>query len=898
MWIAILGPLLVHDGETPIDVPQGRLRALLAALALHAGDPVSADVLAEAVWDGSPPSGAKVTLRSHVLRLRRALGPRVGARLVTRHPGYLLQAAEKEVDVLRFRSLCREGGTALREGVWDRADGLLGEALSLWRGAALADVPCALLRGEASGLEALLLQAEEWRIDAALRLGRHAELIPGLQSLAAGHPMRERFHGQLMLALYRSGRQAEALAAYQRARDILVTELGIEPGPDLRDLHKRILSADLALTGAETALPGLGEPRRDTPLELPRELPPAVPGFTGRLAELQALNGLLDRSGEQAPGTVVISAIGGTAGVGKTALAVYWAHQVADHFPDGQLYVNLRGYDPGPPVSAADALAGFLLSSGVPGHDIPAETEQRAARYRSLLAGKQMLVVLDNARSADQVRPLLPGTPTCTVIVTSRDALAGLVARDGAARLDLDVLPQQEAIALLRALIGARAAAEPAATAELASQCCRLPLALRVAAELAASRPAVPLSALTGELADPRTRLDQLDAGGDPGTQVRAVFSWSYRHLDTDTARAFRLAGLHPGLDLEPYATAALANTAVPQSRRTLDALAHTHLLFPAAPGRYGMPDLLRAYAAERAAADETPASRAAAVRRVLTWYLHTADQADRILMPARRHVDLAELGPLPGEPLTFGTYAEALAWCDVEHANLVAATLAAAEAGEDGIAWRLPVALWSYFTLRKPWADWIMAGHAAAVAARRVGDREGEAWVLRGLSRPLCGMERFSEALACLRRSLCISRETGDRSAESVTLNNIGTVYGDLGRIEDATGYFRDALRLASQTGYRRGEAIAQLNLGEAYHKLSKHSEAVLYFRQALRIAGEVDDVQIEAQALSGLGEAELVIGQLAAAQANLWQAIAAWQRVGDLQGEAETRCKLADFT
>ncbi len=486
MWFAILGPLLVHDGEVPVDVPKGRQRVMLAALILHNGSPVSVDALVQVAWAGLPPPGAVVTLRSHVLRLRRALGPQAGARLVTRYPGYLLQAGEDEVNVWRFRRLCRDGGAALRAGAWDRAHGLLDEALGLWRGAPLADVPSEyLLQEEAPGLEALQLQAEEWRADAALHLGSHAELVPALKSLTARHPLRERFHGQLMLALYRCGRQAEALAAYQRAREILVGELGTEPGPDLRELHQRILSADPTLAVTDAPPAGVTGAQR----AVPRELPATVRHFTGRAAELAALTRMLGQPAGRAPAAVVISAIGGTAGVGKTALAVHWAQQMADRFPDGQLYVNLRGYDPAQPVPATDALAGFLRSLGVPGPDIPPEADQRAARYRSMLAGKQMLIVLDNAGSADQIRPLLPGTPACTVLVTSRDALAGLVVRDGAGRLNLDVLPPQDAVALLRTLIGDHVDVEPDAARELADQCCRLPLALRVAGELAASRP-------------------------------------------------------------------------------------------------------------------------------------------------------------------------------------------------------------------------------------------------------------------------------------------------------------------------------------------------------------------------------------------------------------------------
>jgi DNA-binding SARP family transcriptional activator len=537
----ILGSLQVIAGDPndPGTISAARLRVLLAVLLWRANQPVPTDELAELVWDGAPPSGVPEATRALVMRLRRRLGTAAGTRIVTRAPGYAIEVSADELDASQFEALTRQAGEAVRVRRWAQAAGTAAEALGLWRGAPLADVPSQLLRDQwVPHLDQLHAQALDWRIEADLHDGRHEQMISELQDLTSRHPLRERFHGQLMLALYRCGRQAEALAAYQRARDALVTELGVEPEPGLRDLHQRILSFDPAL-----AITGQGRIAETGPQPgTPRELPPAVPGFTGRSAELQALTRLLDQPGQQGADTIVVSVIGGTAGVGKTALAVHWAHRVAGRFPDGQLYVNLRGYDPAQPVPATDALAGFLLSLGVPGQDIPPEAEQRAARYRSLLSGKRMLVILDNAGSAGQVRPLLPGTGACTVVVTSRDALAGLVARDGAARLNLDVLPLEDAVALLRVLIGTRAVTEPGAVAELAEQCCRLPLALRVAAELAASRPAVPLAGLTAELADRRTRLDLLGAGGDPSTEVRAVFSWSYLRLDAEAARPITLS--------------------------------------------------------------------------------------------------------------------------------------------------------------------------------------------------------------------------------------------------------------------------------------------------------------------------------------------------------------------
>jgi DNA-binding SARP family transcriptional activator len=884
--------LLVHDGETQVDVPKGRLRVLLAALLMHTGNPIAADALAEVVWDGAPPAGAAVTLRSHVLRLRRALGPRAGARLVTRHPGYLLQAGDDEVDLLRFRRLCRNGGTALREGAWARADGLLGEALGLWRGAPLADVPSELLlREELPGLEELRLQAEEWRTDAALHLGRHDELVPVLQALAAKHPLRERFHAQLMLALCRCGRRAEALTAYQDARQVLINEVGTEPGPELRRLHQQVLSCDPALAAPEPA------PRaRDAgPSAIPRELPPAASHFTGRTSELTILTGLLDSPHQQATGTVVISAIGGTAGVGKTALAVHWAHHVMDRFPDGQLYVNLRGYDPGQPMPAADALARLLRSLGMPGQDIPPEEEECAARYRSLLAGRRVLVVLDNAGSADQVRPLLPGTPACTVVVTSRDALAGLVARDGATRLDLDVLPQQEAVAMLRALIGARVDADPGAAAELAAQCCRLPLALRVAAELAASHPAVPLAGLAGELADLRTRLDLLEAGGDPDTGVRAVFSWSYRHLDADAARAFRLLGLHTGPDFEPYAVAALTGATVQHARQALDVLARAHLIQPVAPGRYGMHDLLRGYARELSATVDADEEQHAALGRLFDHYLHTAAAAMDTSYPAERHrrpripQPATSVPPLP-DP------AAALDWLDRERAALVAAAGHTAARGWPGHATQLAATLFRYFHCGGHFPEGLtVLGHALE-ATRRTGDRVGEATTLNQIGILDSELGSFHQAADRHRQALALFRAAGDRAGEARALVNIGLDETRLGRYEEAIRHQQEALATCRDLGDRFGEARALTNLGSARQLQGRYQEAAAYYQQSLDLSREIGDREGEAFGLARLGVVDLRLGRYQHAAGYLQHALTLFQEMGHASSEAECLVRLGE--
>jgi DNA-binding SARP family transcriptional activator len=892
MWLAVLGPLQVHDGQTQIDIPRGRQRVLLAALLMHAENPVPADALAEMVWDGSPPPGAAVTLRTHVLGLRRALGARAGARLVTRHPGYLFQAADDEVDVLRFRCLCREGRAALREDAWARANGLLGEALALWRGAPLADVPSELLlREEVPGLEELRLQAEEWRADAALHLGRHDEIVAELQSLAVKHPLRERFHAQLMLALYRCGRQADALTAYQRARHILIDQLGTEPGPELQQLHQQLLSADPALATPEPAPSARGP----GPSLIPQELPSGVPHFTGRTQELATLTRLLDEPSHEGPGTVVISAIGGTAGVGKTALAVHWAHQVAGRFPDGQLYVDLRGYDPARPVPATDALAGFLRSLGVPGQDIPPEADQRAVRYRSLLAGKQILVVLDNAGSADQVRPLLPGTPACTVVVTSRDTLAGLVARDGAARLDLDVLPLEEAVALLRALIGARVDAEPGAAAQLASQCCRLPLALRVAAELAVSSPAASLAGLAGELADLRTRLDLLAAGGDPRAEVRAVFSWSFRHLDAEDARTFRLLGLHSGPDFDPYATAALTGTTVLLASRALDVLARAHLIQPASPGRHGIHDLLCGYARELTATLDAGEEQQAALTRLFDHYLHTAAAAMDTLHPAERH--RRPRIPRPDTPVPpLPDPAAAREWLDRERATLMAATAHTAAHGWSGHAIRLAATLSRYLHSGGHSPEALTVFSHALDVARRTGDRAAEATALTDIGNVDGQLGRVQQAAAHHRQALALFREAGDRAGEARTLVSIGLDETQLGRYVQAARHQQEAVTISYDIGDRPGEARALGNLGVALQRQGRYQEAAGYHQQSLDLFREVGDRRGEAWALARLGVVDLRLGRHQHAAGYLRHALALFHEMGHADSEAETLVNLGN--
>jgi tetratricopeptide (TPR) repeat protein/transcriptional regulator with XRE-family HTH domain len=644
--------------------------------------------------------------------------------------------------------------------------------------------------------------------------------------------------------------------------------------------------------------PGEGGRGRGRPV-VPRELPGDVATFTGRAAELAALDRLLLGSTRGAgirgaTAAAVISAVSGTAGVGKTALAVHWAHHAASQFRDGQLYVNLRGYDPGQPMSATDALAGFLRSLGVPGQDIPQDGNERAARYRSLLAGKWMLVVLDNASSAEQVRPLLPGNPECAVVVTSRDSLAGLVARDGAGRIDLDLLPVDDAVTLLRELIGARVDAEPEAAVTLAELCARLPLALRVAGEMVIARPAVPLTEIAGELADQQRRLDLLDAGGDLHTAVRAVFSWSCRHLDDDTARAFRMAGLHPGPQFDPYAIAALTGSTLQQARRVLDALARAHLVQPAGSGRHALHDLLRAYARDLAASHDTADTRHQALTRLFDHYLHTAAVAMDTLHPAEQHRRPRIPPPgAPSPPLT--NPARALAWLDAQRPCLVAFAQHSAEYGWPGHASRLSATLFRYLYVGSHCPEALTIHACAYRAARKTGDRAAEAQALIGLGATNQAQGSFQQASDNLRqalaafeetadragqaralsnlgsldywrgsyraaaehlqRALALHRATGDRGGQARSLGNLGLVYESQGRYQQAASHHQQALDLSHETGNRNGEAVALSNLGSVCERQGCYQQAASYDEQALDLGRETGNRIVEAVALTNLG-------------------------------------------
>jgi len=632
---------------------------------------------------------------------------------------------------------------------------------------------------------------------------------------------------------------------------------------------------------------------RDLTTPVPHQLPAATAHFVGRTEELDQLSKLLDTATEDG-GTVVISAVLGTAGVGKSALALRWAHQIRAEFPDGQLYVNLRGYDPDQPLAATDALAGFLRALGVAGAEIPLELDERAALYRSLLDGRRMLVVLDNASSVEQVRLLLPGTPSALVVVTSRDSLGGLVARHGARRLDLDLLPLQDAIALLAALIGQRVGVEPEAAAVLAGQCGRLPLALRVAAELAVTRPANSLAALVAELADEQRRLELLDAAGDPRTAVRAVFSWSYRYLPVEAARAFRLWGLHPGPDLDPYAAAALTNTSVEQAQYLLDLLARAHLVQHASPGRYGMHDLLRAYATHLAAVEDSEAQRQAALTRLFDYYLATTAAAMDTLVPAETHRRPRFGSPgTPSPPVA--DPAAARAWLDTERATLTAVCAHTAAHGWPGHTTRLATTLFRYLEGGGHYPDALTISTLALHAARDADDRTAEAHTLANLGAVYGRQGGYQQATEHLQQSLALFREIGDQAGEANALDNLGVVYRQQGRFRQTAEYHQLALALARDVGGRVIEAAALDNLGVVYSRQGRFQQATEHHRQALGLFGDIGDRAGEARALNGLGETHYATGEFREAYIQHTAALTLAIEIGDRYEHARARSGLA---
>lgn len=899
----ILGPLEFRSGEAWSGIGAPKWRALLAILLLNHGRVVSTERLIDELWGDEPPAKPANLIATYVHRLRGLVGDPGGRVLVTRSPGYQFAVSPDELDASRFARLVAAGRKALTDGETADAIALLTEALDLFRGPPLADVPPTdLVCTEAGRLEESRITALGLRIEAELESGAAADAVGDLLQLTADHPLREELWALLMRALRAAGRQAEALETYERARTVIGEELGVDPGPVLRQLYREILADDArpapqpAKSAGAVVPPETGPAPRiamTTP-PVPSQLPADIPDFTGREAQVAYLCGLFPdlRDSDAGSGAVPVALIAGAGGLGKTTLAVHVAHRLRTRFPDGQLYVNLRGASD-QPSAPSDVLARFLRELAVDGTQIPASEEERAVLYRTWLTGRRILIVLDDARDAAHARPFVPGSTSCGVLVTSRRRLPDLV---GGQLVDLDVLDHSGASALLAKIVGAhRLDAEPDATNRVLAACAGLPLAIRIAGVRLAARTAWTVQDLAGKLADERRRIDEFQAGD---LAVRACFQVSFNSLPTadpgrpDPVRAFRLLGLWQGPSISLPAASSLLAEPTDRVADSLEMLVDAHLLQSVAAERYRLHDLLRVYAAEKAEAEETKQDRDGAVLRILTWYLHTAAAAGRVISPQHARVPLGD-GHLVQPPLAFASLDDALYWCETARADLVAAARQAASNGLHEIAWKLPAATMSFFYRRGYWADWIAAHEGGLDSARILGDRLAEAWMLNNLGM-VFGLQRKERAVDCFEEALAIYREIGDQSGEARSANNIAQACLRLCRFPEALEAAERSLAVQQQVGDRYGEGIALGNLGDACRELGRFNEAIGHLDRALVIFRELGDEHSEADSLSDLGDVYLTMGRLDDALGCLRASLAIWRAHGERHGQAATLGRL----
>lgn len=867
----VLGPLQVLVDSEPLLVRAGRQRALLVSLLLRAGTSVSVDELAENVWGEEPPARARATLQTYVMRLRQLLGPATPIRTVP--DGYLIDVDEKTIDLLRFEPLIEQGEQERAAGNLPAASAAFTAALGLWRGPAMVDVPSEILhRDEVPRLNERRLHVMERRVEVDLELGRHAELVAELSRLTSEHPLRERFWAQLMIALYRSGRQSEALAAYQRVSSLLADELGIDPGDELRRVHNQVLTGSIDSVNADgPSTPLVAKPERVVPSQLPAD----IGDFVGRDEAVSLIIALL----RTAQGVPVVT-LAGPPGVGKTALAVHAAHRMRADFPDGQLYVNLRGYAPGPPLSAVDVLPRFLRALGTPPDQVPLDQDEQEAMFRSTLTGQQVLLVLDNASSAEQIRPLLPGSPGCAVLVTSRDTLRGLAVSHAASNVRLDVLDATETRSLLEGILGEDAVAdERAAADELALLCAHLPLALRIAAANLVSRPELSISDYVEELRA-GNRLAALAVEGDERVAVHAAFDLSYTALKPELAQMFRRLSLAPGTDFTPEMAAALSGLTTQDARRRLDRLATANLIANHAPSRYQFHDLLRDYAAERLAFEDGLADSRLALRRLIDWCMRSVDNATEALKSTLMRFPRPE--PREGvTPRTFSSSTEALTWLDAERANLVALVAYAVERDPESAVWHLSDALRGYFYTQGLPVEWRETAKAGLAGARSPRDEMGQLAMLFSLGTLYWMTGQHRVALDYYQQAIPIQEQLGSLpEVEAAVLSNAGSVYIDLGELESAATHLERALVITRRIQSDQLQATALFNLGGVYHQLGQLDRAMASFEEALEVGTRLDAWITQANSMRALGEVHALLGRPETAVSYFVQAGALYER------------------
>ena len=912
-----------RDGQ-PVRLGGEKPRTVLGVLAVQPGVWVRREALAEAVWDGALPDAAQNLVQTYISRLRGLLAPRQAGRarlrlLESMSGSYRLEISESQLDLLTFRKLAAQA-CAARATDLSSACELFEQALSLSPGVPLADLHLLANYPPRTAIaEHLASVVVDYAETAAELGGRQEQAIPHLRALLRREPLNEKAAACLMQALAAEGQQAAALQVYADTAALLDAELGVRPGQTLMRMQLRVLRRKVPPAGGQEPAgqqPGpaaAGERLWTGRQPAPRQLPAPPRHLIGRVRQLRALSRLAGEA-EHAGAVAVIS---GTAGIGKTALAVHWAHQAADRFPDGQLYINLRGFDPaGSPLTPGQVVRGFLDALGVPADRVPGDPDAQIGLYRSILATRRVLIVLDNAADASQVRPLLPGGPGCVVIVTTRLQLDGLAATDGARPVRLGMLTEGESRQLLASFAGAaRVEAEPAEAADLIRICAGLPLALCVAGARAQGRPGFPLAALVAELRHARLRLDGLDAG-DAAVSLRTAFFSSYRQLGKNAARAFRLVGIAPGPDIAASAAASLLAEPPRRSALALAELTRSNLLAEHAPGRYSLHDLLRAYATEQCRRRETAAERRAALRRLLDYYLHTAHAADRLLFPSRPALALGPADPgVTPAPLTDS--AGALAWFRAEHQVLLAATADARDQGSYAYAWQLSCCLAMFLDTRGYWHDFKVAQTIAVDAAAQLGDPAALARSHHALAHACVRLGDDRDARTQFTAALRLYRELGNHAGQGGVFIGLGQLAQGGGHYEEALGLSRQAAqhyqaarqdvgraRALNQSGfalaylgdlgraladcsravelYRElgaagpGPAEAWDSLGYVRHLRGEYRQAVLCYERAIGIFQRLDDTYDQATVLVHLGDAHLLAGQRWAGRAVLRQALA----------------------
>jgi DNA-binding SARP family transcriptional activator/tetratricopeptide (TPR) repeat protein len=837
---ALLGPLRAWRGTTELELGPPQQRLLLAVLLAGAGAPVSLDELVDVLWEDSPPASAVNVIHRYVGALRRLFEPELPARatgswLIRDAGTYRLAVTPESADLLELRHLVREARAH------DPADAVTGfaEALRLWRG------PCGqgiMASGRGRTIftdidqECLAVTCEA--ADLALACGMAAEISPFVRQAAAADPFNEAVQARLILTLAATGNQAAALRTYETVRERLADELGIVPGPELTAAFSTVLAPQ-----ESTLRPAV------EPVVRPAQLPPDLPAFAGRRTEMRLLQSLLPPAGEPPRGLTTV-AMDGMPGAGKTTLAVHWAHSVADRFPDGQLYVNLRGFDPnGVELTAAEALRGFLAALGVPPDRIPDSLDAQTGLYRSLLANRRVLVLIDNARDVGQIRPLLPGAAGCHVIVTGRNRLTGLVAAEGAVLLTLDALSVEDARETLVRRLGAdRAGAEPDAVEKIIELCGRLPLALAIVSARASVNPHFPLSAITDKL----KRTYGLDGFGDGGAlDVRTVFSWSYRILSPEAARLFRLLSLHSGPDTSVGAAASLAGLSQCDTQELLDELTRTRFLTEHKPSRFIAHDLIRAYAMELRHQYDPPEAQHEALGRLLDYYLHSSYAANLLLRP--HHIPRPPAPARPAvtpETITGSTDAEA--WFREEHMVLGDLVKNAFEP----YSWSLASTLQWFYQRRGLLHEWASTMSAGLSAATKADDRAGRALMHRSLAGALHFLGHSDEALDHLDRAEALLTEVGDAHDHAFVHNNIGTVLTRRGQYHEAIERHRRALLIYEEMGDHRGQAISLEAIGYCMTKLGRHDEALPLTNDSMARYQAINERNGEGTCWSTLGE------------------------------------------